>query len=95
MLAPLVLAAQPEGVVNVPMIHFCRKCERRVDRGMGAWRFCPDCGARLTDDAVTARPECRNYCPPGYTGHWNNWHRGHGCHLDDGRAAIARAEGQP
>jgi hypothetical protein len=26
--------------------------------------------------------ECDNPAPPGYTGHWRDWHRGHGCDRD-------------
>lgn len=25
---------------------------------------------------------CRNLSPPGFSGHWRDWHRGHGCALD-------------
>lgn len=28
---------------------------------------------------------CSNMAPAGFTGHWRDWHRGHGCPLDDGR----------
>lgn len=31
------------------------------------------------------RPQCNNYSPPWYGGRWRDWHRGHGCHLDDGK----------
>ena len=25
---------------------------------------------------------CEHTSPPEWTGHWRDWHRGHGCHLD-------------
>lgn len=28
---------------------------------------------------------CTNYSPAGFTGHWREWHRGHGCDKDDGK----------
>lgn len=28
---------------------------------------------------------CPNMAPAGFAGHWRDWHRGHGCPLDDGR----------
>lgn len=27
---------------------------------------------------------CNDLVPAGFTGHWREWHRGHGCNLDDG-----------
>jgi len=30
---------------------------------------------------------CENPCPRSYSGHWRDWHRGHGCDLDDGKPA--------
>ena len=37
---------------------------------------------------------CTNHSPPGFVGHWREWHRGHGCDRDDGkpRSDDARAE---
>jgi hypothetical protein len=28
---------------------------------------------------------CENNTPPWFTGHWHDWHRGHGCPQDDGK----------
>lgn len=28
---------------------------------------------------------CTDHTPPGFVGHWREWHRGHGCDKDDGR----------
>lgn len=28
---------------------------------------------------------CKNTSPPWFKGRWRDWHRGHGCNLDDGR----------
>lgn len=43
---------------------------------------------------------CANNSPPGFTGHWRDWHRGHGCGKDDhkprstaGQAEIAALGG--
>jgi hypothetical protein len=30
-------------------------------------------------------PRCTDYSPPGFTGRWRDWHRGHGCDRDDGK----------
>lgn len=27
-------------------------------------------------------PRCQNTCPPEWTEHWREWHRGHGCDKD-------------
>lgn len=37
---------------------------------------------------------CANGTPPWFTGHWRDWHRGHGCYQDDGkdRSEIAVIE---
>lgn len=35
--------------------------------------------------AEASRPKCQEFCPPWMVGHWRDWHRGHGCHLDDGK----------
>lgn len=37
---------------------------------------------------------CTNSTPPWFTGHWRDWHRGHGCDRDDGkqRADVAITE---
>jgi hypothetical protein len=29
--------------------------------------------------------------PPWFTGRWRDWHRGHGCHLDDGKSRSEEA----
>jgi len=31
---------------------------------------------------------CRNWSPPWFTGRWRDWHRGHGCELDDGKSCT-------
>jgi len=28
---------------------------------------------------------CSSPTPPWFTGHWKDWHRGHGCKQDDGK----------
>ena len=37
---------------------------------------------------------CENNCPPTWTGHWRDWHRGHGCSKDPEAAREAREAGQ-
>lgn len=32
-----------------------------------------------------AAPPCSNTSPRWFTGHWRDWHRGHGCDKDDGK----------
>jgi hypothetical protein len=39
--------------------------------------------AALLAGGEAAEPhECVDFAPAGYTGHWREWHRGHGCKLD-------------
>jgi hypothetical protein len=44
---------------------------------------------RQIEDAATKTrkplPACTNNTPQGFTGHWRDWHRGHGCDKDDGK----------
>lgn len=37
---------------------------------------------------------CADHTPPGFVGHWREWHRGHGCDKDDGkpRSEAAKTE---
>lgn len=43
------------------------------------------------------KPLCMNYCPSTWTGHWREWHRGHGCHLDPSTPSPPQADekGEP
>lgn len=34
---------------------------------------------------------CTNQTPRWFTGHWREWHRGHGCDQDDGKPRSAHA----
>jgi hypothetical protein len=36
-------------------------------------------------DALPKPAPCTNTSPPWFTGRWQDWHRGHGCDLDDGK----------
>jgi hypothetical protein len=45
----------------------------------------------LTRSDVARGIQCINYSPPWFKGHWRDWHRGHGCHLDDGKPRRAHA----
>jgi hypothetical protein len=40
---------------------------------------------------VKPQTRCHNYSPPWFTGRWRDWHRGHGCQLDDGKPRSAEA----
>ena len=48
----------------------------------------------MTKQQLAAVEQCRNMSPPWFTGRWRDWHRGHGCNLDDGkpRSDEAKAE---
>jgi len=35
---------------------------------------------------------CSSGTPPWFTGHWRDWHRGHGCDQDDGRPRSENAK---
>jgi hypothetical protein len=43
---------------------------------------------------ISSAKACWRYAPPWFTGHWSDWHRGHGCPSDDGasRSEAATAE---
>lgn len=40
---------------------------------------------------MTKPPSCTNNTPPGFVGHWKDWHRGHGCDKDDNKPRSAAA----
>ena len=40
---------------------------------------------RISGSPHGARGPCTNTCPRWFTGHWRDWHRGHGCEKDDGK----------
>ncbi len=45
-------------------------------------------GCRLCDcNGVPIEERCPNMSPGWFRGHWKEWHRGHGCNLDDGKGA--------
>src|SRR5947208_4331453 len=45
---------------------------------------------------LTKKSSCPDNTPPWFTGHWRDWHRGHGCYQDDGKdrsdAAVIEIE---
>jgi hypothetical protein len=53
---------------------------------------------RLVEADPPAAPEaesfadCERFSPPEWTGHWRDWHRGHGCKLDPDAAAYTPKE---
>jgi hypothetical protein len=46
--------------------------------------FCSQCWEFLRETFIPPT-ECHDYSPPWFTGRWRDWHRGHGCRLDDGK----------
>lgn len=40
-------------------------------------------------DKIDGRVVCLNQSPPWWSGTWREWHRGHGCAMDDGKATEA------
>lgn len=39
---------------------------------------CLECAAAV----APAKKRCENWAPATFSGHWREWHRGHGCELD-------------
>lgn len=39
-------------------------------------------------------PRCMNMTPPWFKGRWKDWHRSHGCELDDGNPRTAEGEAE-
>lgn len=37
-------------------------------------------------------PPCSNTSPRWFSGHWRDWHRGHGCEKDDGKPRSEAAK---
>jgi hypothetical protein len=44
-----------------------------------------DSSTRIVRPLTYGGHECRDFAPAGFPGHWREWHRGHGCRLDDGK----------
>jgi len=42
--------------------------------------------ARVSWTRQGSEKNCPNNAPRWFSGHWRDWHRGHGCHKDDGKA---------
>ncbi len=40
------------------------------------------------DRCAALGPLCHDFCPPGHSGPWRDWHRGHGCRLDLDRTRV-------
>jgi hypothetical protein len=56
----------------------CFRCNERKGASME-----PDPTAPNSNQST--RKTCSNYEPAGWYTHWREWHRGHGCELDDGQ----------
>lgn len=51
---------------------------------------CARCGKeRETEVQTESSGQCKDMTPPGWVGRWRDWHRGHGCELDDGKPRTA------
>lgn len=37
---------------------------------------------------------CRDFAPRWFAGRWRDWHRGHGCNLDDGKPRTPEGEAE-
>lgn len=57
---------------------YCSGCGATLET---TWRVCPICGC----ETRSLRRRCHDHPPAGSDMHWLDWHRGHGCHLDDGQ----------
>lgn len=51
------------------------------------------CADELDAALRASRSGCTDYAPVGHTGHWREWHRGHGCNLDPADAALRASQG--
>jgi hypothetical protein len=45
----------------------------------------PPNGFYASVDVHTGRQQCTDFCPAEFSGRWQDWHRGSGCTLDDGK----------
>jgi len=62
------------------MCELHRRATKRSQDLVGA-----DSCAFLKELRPMTKDSCTNYSPAGFTGRWQDWHRGHGCPLDDGK----------
>lgn len=46
---------------------------------------------RVRAACAAAAPACANHSPRWFIGRWRDWHRGHGCNLDDGKTRSPEA----
>jgi hypothetical protein len=92
----LVAALGPATEQKMPRIYTCQWCGVKLSEIEADGKECPYCGnafrsVRPTYEEqpepaaaapVPAQEKCSNFAPAGYSGHWREWHRGHGCELD-------------
>lgn len=62
--------------------HHIREYRDQIGNMRGAFERLNDALTR-SDQARGIR--CEQFSPAWFRGHWRDWHRGHGCHLDDGK----------
>jgi hypothetical protein len=58
---------------------------------------CAECEAEPPETpAPSGEPpeHCRNFSPPWFEGRWRDWHRGHGCDMDDGRPRTPQGQAE-
>lgn len=48
----------------------------------------------IIEEPKREAPECSNMSPPWFKGRWRDWHRGHGCNKDDGKARTAEGHAE-
>src|SRR5271163_3416142 len=49
-------------------------------------------GVQVEEDPMTSSTNtCTTNAPRWFTGHWRDWHRGHGCPQDDGKPRSPEA----
>lgn len=68
--------------------HHITEYRDQINNMRGAFERLND-ALKIAEEAYGIR--CQNYSQPWFKGHWRDWHRGHGCHLDDGKARRPQA----
>lgn len=48
----------------------------------------------VTHKPTRCAPTCADFSPQGFAGRWRDWHRGHGCDLDDGKPRTAEGKAE-
>lgn len=82
----------------IPPLRYCSiGCQADAQRddalasGIGAAEVAAAVDGAVAGELVPAAKRCDNPAPRSHGGHWREWHRGHGCELDD----TAKSNGAP